>query len=95
MSYLLVYTAVFACMIWLVYVTACAVEKPRNIPVIIVALASWAAFIAGIAFGASKAEEKGPCAQYETQLYYNAATKTMMPAKVCVLRGEWVEEGEE
>ena len=27
--------------------------------------------------------------QYETQLYYNAATKTMMPAKVCAIRGEW------
>lgn len=36
--------------------------------------------------------KKGPCAQYETQMHYNAATKTMRPARVCVLRGEWVEE---
>ena len=36
--------------------------------------------------------QKGPCVQYETQMHYNAATKTMMPARVCVLRGEWVEE---
>lgn len=37
-------------------------------------------------------KEKGPCAQYETQMHFNAATKTMMPAKVCVLRGEWIKE---
>lgn len=37
--------------------------------------------------------ERGPCHQYDTQLMYNAATKTMMPSRVCVLRGEWVEEG--
>ena len=34
----------------------------------------------------------GPCHQYETRMMYNAATKTMMPSRVCVLRGEWVEE---
>ena len=39
-----------------------------------------------------KEGEKGPCHQYETRLMYNAATKTMMPSRVCVLRGEWVEE---
>lgn len=40
-----------------------------------------------------KEGEKGPCHQYETRLMYNVATKTMMPSRVCVLRGEWVEEG--
>lgn len=40
-----------------------------------------------------KENEKGPCHQYETQMMYNAATKTMMPSRVCVLRGEWVKEG--
>ena len=35
----------------------------------------------------------GPCVAYETQMHYNTSTKTMMPAKVCVLRGEWIEEG--
>ena len=39
-----------------------------------------------------KESEKGPCHQYETQMIYNAATKTMMPYRVCVLRGEWVKE---
>lgn len=42
-----------------------------------------------------KENEKGPCHQYETQMMYNAATKTMMPSRVCVLRGEWVEESHE
>lgn len=40
-----------------------------------------------------KSETKGPCYEYKTQMMYNAATKTMMPSRVCVLRGEWVEEG--
>ena len=94
MSYLLFGVAVVLVILWLLFITAYALEEPR-MPVILLAVMSWAAIIAGIAFVDSKDEEKGPCAQYETQLYYNAATKTMMPAKVCVLRGEWVEEGEE
>lgn len=36
--------------------------------------------------------DPGPCFKWETQLMFNAATKTMMPARVCVLRGEWVEQ---
>jgi len=47
--------------------------------------------IGPLMFLISKEEEKGPCVAYETQLHYNAATKTMMPAKVCVNRGEWVD----
>lgn len=35
-------------------------------------------------------EDKGPCLQYETQMYWNSGTKNMMPARVCVSRGEWV-----
>ena len=31
-----------------------------------------------------------PCAKYETQMMYNAATKTMMPAQFCVQEGTWV-----
>lgn len=42
-------------------------------------------------YGISKENSKGPCVQYETQMHFNAATKTVMPARVCVLRGEWVE----
>ena len=37
--------------------------------------------------------EAGPCHRYETHLQFNAATKTTMPYRVCVERGEWVEEG--
>jgi hypothetical protein len=36
-------------------------------------------------------DRKGPCLQHETTMQFNAATKTMMPARHCVLRGEWVE----
>jgi fluoride ion exporter CrcB/FEX len=36
-------------------------------------------------------EEENPCAKYETQMHYNAATKTAMPMKVCIERGEWVQ----
>ena len=53
------------------------------------------AIIAILGFGfafqlAIQQDAKGPCVHYEMQLYYNAATKTMMPAKVCTIRGEWV-----
>lgn len=33
--------------------------------------------------------EKHPCAQYGTQMRYDAALKMMRPMKVCTLRGEW------
>lgn len=33
-----------------------------------------------------------PCAQYETQMMYNAATKTMMPAQFCAKEGTWVNQ---
>ena len=39
-----------------------------------------------------KSEAKGPCHKYETKMMYNVATKTMMPSRVCVLRGEWVDD---
>ena len=41
-----------------------------------------------------KTEAKGPCHEYKTELMYNAATKTYMPSRVCVLRGEWVDDEE-
>jgi hypothetical protein len=34
-------------------------------------------------------ERENPCVAYESRLTYNAATKTMMPMRVCVERGEW------
>jgi len=50
--------------------------------------------ILGMMINASiKEGKKGPCHQWETRLMYNAATKTMMPSRVCVLRGEWMKEG--
>jgi hypothetical protein len=40
---------------------------------------------------AADQEARNPCVQYESRMTYNAATKTMMPLRVCVERGEWVE----
>lgn len=37
-------------------------------------------------------EKKGPCLHYETQMYWNASVKSMMPARVCTQRAEWVEQ---
>jgi hypothetical protein len=38
-------------------------------------------------------ESQGPCVKYETQWSYNSATKTTIPYKVCVERGEWINNG--
>jgi hypothetical protein len=49
-------------------------------------------FTAGIGFGIQKGIDQrnsGPCVQSEIQMHYNPATKTVMPAKVCLNRGEW------
>lgn len=51
----------------------------------------WIITIAFLCYAVVESNNKGPCVKYETQMHYNAATKTMMPARVCVLRGEWVE----
>ena len=48
--------------------------------------------LAGLMSLTAENKSVGPCMQYETRMMYNAATKTMMPAKFCVLRGEWAEE---
>ena len=80
--------AVFASLVWLMgkAVDGSVLAGAAAIGLVIVVL--------GVAINASiKESEKGPCHQYETQMMYNAATKTMMPSRVCVLRGEWVEEG--
>lgn len=53
---------------------------------------AWSIFGLGVLInGEMAADAKGPCVESEIQMHYNAATKTMMPAKVCILRGEWVE----
>ena len=51
----------------------------------------FAVSVAGVLYLADQHENKAPCVQYEQRMMYNAATKTMMPARVCVERGEWVE----
>lgn len=59
---------------------------------------SYAAFILAavgctvLVYAAASEESTGPCLHYETQMYWNASTKSMMPARVCTLRAEWVEE---
>lgn len=39
-----------------------------------------------------ESEQSGPCVQCEIQMRYNPATETVMPAKVCVNHGEWIEQ---
>ena len=39
--------------------------------------------------GLAEYEREHPCVAYESRLTYNAATKTMMPMRVCVERGKW------
>jgi hypothetical protein len=40
---------------------------------------------------AIKHERENPCVEWERKMQYNPATKTIMPMRVCVLRGEWVD----
>lgn len=50
-------------------------------------------FVALIAIGlytSDKEDMQGPCIEYRTDWYWNAAVKTMMQAKICVARAEWV-----
>ena len=58
----------------------------------VITITFWSAILTGTIKLASQVTAKGPCVQYETQMHFNPATKTMMPAKVCVNRGEWVNE---
>lgn len=36
-------------------------------------------------------DAKRPCVEYETRMHYNPSIKAVMPIRVCVLRGEWIE----
>ena len=49
--------------------------------------------VAVVIGAASEEEKQGPCVKYETQWSYNAGTKTNMPYRVCVERGEWINNG--
>ena len=48
--------------------------------------------LAYLMYSTSKFEIQKPCVEYETRMMYNAATKTMMPARVCIERGEWIND---
>ena len=49
--------------------------------------------LASVMYSDAQQESKGPCIKYETQWSYNAATKSNMPYRVCVERGEWINNG--
>ena len=49
--------------------------------------------LAGAMYLSEQEESQGPCVKYETQWSYNAATKSNMPYRVCVERGEWINNG--
>lgn len=70
-----------------------ATDGNSNNPVLtyIIASAFFSLSMAGLFYLAANENKKGPCHEYETRLMYNASTKTMMPSRVCVLRGEWID----
>ena len=39
-----------------------------------------------------ESDQEFPCVKYETTMQYNGATKTVMPMRYCVERGEWVQD---
>lgn len=65
--------------------------------------AAWAAVLFGVltlGLGtalnfADQQAAVGPCLRYETGVQYNPATKTVMPYRSCVERGEWITEDTE
>lgn len=77
--------------IWIGYITVEALDG-GGYATVVLAVASWTVLIAGVLYMESKVDSEGPCVQKEIQMHYNAATKTLMPAEVCILRGKWVED---
>ena len=55
-----------------------------------VAVAITVGGLGAIIQGDMAANARGPCLRYETIMMFNAATKTVMPVRHCVERGEWV-----
>ena len=77
--------AVFGSLIWLMWLAADGSVLAGAAAIVLVTV------VLSVVINSSiKTEAEGPCHEYKTQLLYNAATKTMMPSRVCVLRGEWV-----
>ena len=52
--------------------------------------AIWVLMLAWVLSLAAEQGDRNPCVEYESRMTYNAATKTMMPLRVCIERGEWV-----
>lgn len=90
MTYLLVSSAIVGWFVLLFYLMWGAVnEKPLAKTVLVLFLT---VSIAWFIKSASDLEKARPCAEYETRMMWSAATKTMMPARVCVERAEWIQE---
>lgn len=79
----------------LCWITFKAADSEMDEPWPWLALLGWAGLLTLIVMACMQDEQKGPCVSYETQIHWNAATKTMMPARICVQRGEWIKPGEE
>lgn len=83
-----------AYIIFLFWITVKAMDSVHDgIPVswsAAIAFSMWTFGIAMILYSAQVEDEKGPCLREETRMYWNSGAKVMMPAKVCIERGEWV-----
>lgn len=59
-------------------------------PASILAMAMLVMGLSVLVYAQQQEDNKGPCVEYRTEMQWNPATKTMMPARFCVNRGEWV-----
>lgn len=59
-------------------------------PYTVAAFIYWSVALGGLFYVIGQQAASGPCVTWETQMHYNATLKMMMPARVCTLRGEWV-----
>lgn len=75
-------------LLWLIFTASC-IDQPW-IP--FTAAFFWFVIPVGLIMQENAVRgEKHPCAQYETQMRYDAALKIMRPMEWCILRGEWEE----
>lgn len=91
MTIVITVSAIFAAVILGFFLTTRAAESESFFNYWTVgAFVYWVLAFSLVIGGISHQEEKGPCLQYETTMQWNPAAKTMMPAKYCTLRAEWV-----
>lgn len=45
-----------------------------------------------LVYAAQQGDREGPCGEWRTEMQWNPGTKTMMPARFCVNRGEWIKQ---